>query len=251
MIRLTSIALLLVAALAAAQTRGDLFRGANELYDAGDYAGAEEGYRGALAGAFANGPLEYNLGNALYRQGKTGPARLHYERAARQMPTDADIRYNIRFVERRHLNSAMREENFAAADIVVWRAVSLFPPVPTLAVGLAAFVALNLLVALRILGLPVGHPALYWSLVIVLSALAAVAVGVAVSHDLLARSESYGVIVARDVEAASEPSADAPGRFSVPEAAKVRVGRRQGRLLEIILPNGSKGWVAAEAVEII
>ena len=64
-------------------------------YREGDYDAALEAYHLVLENGYSSGPLLYNIANAYYKRGELGPAILFYERAARKMPHDRDVRYNL------------------------------------------------------------------------------------------------------------------------------------------------------------
>ena len=244
------IALLIAAAPAAAQD-ADPFQRANELFVARDYEGAVQAYTELAESGIENAALEYNLGCAYYRLGRVGPARLHFERAARLDPGDRDTRANLEMIESRYIDASLREENFASPELLLRSALSILPLGPALWIGSIAFLLLNALFALRSLSPAALHPALFWTLLIAAAVVSAVAFSAAFGHALLAESGSYGVIVAPDAGVASEPAGDAPSRFPAPEGMKVKIERQRDGWLEIILPNNAKGWLQADAVGII
>src|SRR5258706_5768809 len=87
---------LLVSLLIAAPALADDFKSANALYDAGKFAEAAAAYE-KIEPKTAN--VYFNLGNALFRQEKYGPALLNYERARRLAPRDPDILANLNFAQ--------------------------------------------------------------------------------------------------------------------------------------------------------
>lgn len=247
-----ALVVLLVATLVIAEDQVDSeFKEANRLFQEREYEAAADKYREILNGGFSNETVEFNLGNCLYRLGELGQARLHYERAARLSPNDPDINYNISFIEQRYLKQTLREENFATIDRVLWRTVSGFPQEPVLIFGIAAYLALNLLLGIRIFKSTLLHPALFWTILIVLFLSAVFSISVSVAQVTLAESTAYGIIVGKNVDTSSEPEPDAPSSFPAPEAMKVLIERQQGDWIEIVLPNGSKGWVPQDLVSII
>jgi tetratricopeptide (TPR) repeat protein len=84
--------LLTVMALAPA----GLYNQGNQLYARKDYAGAARAYAQALR-AGPNADACYNLGNALLKSGRIGPAIVQYRRAWYLRPRDADIGRNLAF----------------------------------------------------------------------------------------------------------------------------------------------------------
>lgn len=91
-------ALLPAASARIGQEEAAIFEKANEAYRAGDFAGAAELYQGLTKASPQSAVFYYNLGNALYRQGKTGAAILAYEKAHVRDPRQQDIRANLKFV---------------------------------------------------------------------------------------------------------------------------------------------------------
>ena len=227
------------------------FERANKLFLERDYKAAAEAYGKILESGFVNAAVEYNLGNALYRLGRIGEARLHFERASRLAPTDADVRANIEIIEKRYLEPSMREENIASPERVLRGALSGFPPALTLLAGIVAFLLLNMLLALRLIAPRAVHNAVHWTALISLGVIATLAFVIVAGQAFLAESKNYGIIVAPDAGVASEPAADAPSSFPAPQGVKVQIGRSQGGWVEIVLPNNAKGWVPAKTVEII
>ena len=61
-------------------------------YDSGDYAGAAAGYAQLAQAHQSNAAYLYDLGNALFKEGRLGPAIASYERAFAVNPRNPDIR---------------------------------------------------------------------------------------------------------------------------------------------------------------
>ncbi len=77
------------------------FIAAGMAYRDGDYDRAVALYERIRNGGWESGPLDYNIGNAYFKQGRLGKAILAYERARRIMPRDTDLRANLRFARSR------------------------------------------------------------------------------------------------------------------------------------------------------
>ncbi len=87
----------------------DVFFKANEEYNAAQkemaakkekealekFEHAARLYEKLLGSNFISGQIYYNLGNAYYRQGMAGRAILHYRRAEKLLPRNADVKANI------------------------------------------------------------------------------------------------------------------------------------------------------------
>src|SRR5260370_41506404 len=72
---------MLLAALLVAQAGSQLFADANAAYLSGDLPRAIVSYEALVAEGITSPELETNLGAAYLRQGRRGPAALHFERA--------------------------------------------------------------------------------------------------------------------------------------------------------------------------
>ncbi len=98
---------LLVAGCGTAPMAGQTADDAARRFDEGDYAGAAAAWEELLAcsrsGAcppLASAALDYNIGNARFREGRLGLAILHWERALLARPGDADTLANLGLARR-------------------------------------------------------------------------------------------------------------------------------------------------------
>ena len=96
------IIVIVVAGLAAtslvsrAEDANQLFADAGKAYDAGQFAEARQKYESILEQGQTSHELFFNLGNALYKQGRTADAVLQYRRAWMLAPRDPDAAANLR-----------------------------------------------------------------------------------------------------------------------------------------------------------
>jgi hypothetical protein len=247
---LTSSILLLMAATMMFASDEEFAR-ANELYQQENYQEALDIYQQIHASGIKNEKLEYNIASCYYRLGQAGLARLHFEKALLLAPGDEDTRYNIEFIEKRFLKKTLRQENFVSMDRFLWNLVTAFPPVITLWTGIIAFIIIFLLVTVKMVVPKLLPPALRWTVTIVLAIVVVISFSISFTREMLLNDHSYGIIVKAGVGVLSSPAADAHSRFPAPEAIKVRIARTQAEWVEIVLPNGSKGWVQESELGII
>jgi len=89
--------------LPAYETRGktlrEIFREANEAYEADELEEAGAHYEVMIAKGAANGAVYFNLGNTYFRMGDFGRAILCYEKAKKVSPRDPDIVHNLTHVK--------------------------------------------------------------------------------------------------------------------------------------------------------
>ena len=112
---LTSLLVLVVASVIAPTAGAQDLEGQNataiEAYRAGDYATAEANWKAALTNELSSedrGRLLYNIGNAVYRQGRVTESIAWYSSCIRTTPRDGFAWSNLEF--------ARREKEMPAAD---------------------------------------------------------------------------------------------------------------------------------------
>ncbi len=103
-LRAVTTALVLGGGLLAAPGRADTpearFEAARAAYDRGDLATAVAEYEALLAEGVDPMPVYFNLGNTLYRMGRTGEAMWAWHRARVRAPRDPEILANLDLAER-------------------------------------------------------------------------------------------------------------------------------------------------------
>jgi tetratricopeptide (TPR) repeat protein len=236
--------LLLICALAAgarAQTPAD----AQKKYDAGDYTAAAAAF-GTLAAEQPREPAwRYDLGNALFKAGKLGPAIASYQRAYELAPRDGDTRFNLEFA----LKRAGEELVPAGVPPLLFGLFHLLSDAELAGLHwLGCWTAL-LLCALWLLA-PARREGLGpWTA----GALAVwLVAGGWWGARRLVEPGRLGVITASTAELRSGPGDGFGVSFTVPEGRRVEIVSEEGAWLEVVLPKeGAKGFLRAEAVETI
>lgn len=226
---------LLVAALFGTPANAQADPGAD--YRKGDYSAAEQGFRAAAERGDRR--AYYNLGNALFRQGKYARALAAYESARLAMPRDVELLANIALVEQRLDLGSVEGEAFAQSLMALRD--SLTPHE-----RLWLCVLLNALAAafvcfgerrLRIVGFVVAVPAL-----VIL-----VEVGF-----LSANRAPAGVVVEPKVDLRAEPRADLEALKSLRAGVRVEVltAGTTAKWLQVRV-DGRRGYVPSSAVDVV
>ena len=221
----------------------------NQRYQDGDFDGALASYARILEEGLESGDLYYNLGNAYFKRGEIGPAILYYERARRLMPADDDLLANFFLFKQKTAYEITPLPEFWLFRAVRWWVDLL--PLPALA-WLVAVAYLTAAAAVILLVLKPGTPIAIWAR---RTAMVATTVTLVFGVNLAVRELGIGaaqeaVVMATEADVQSAPSGDSALRiFAVHEGAKVRMGRRSDDWVEIVLEDGTVGWVAAEQLE--
>jgi tetratricopeptide (TPR) repeat protein len=242
----------LVAALAApagAQTPEEIFHQAYAAYEQGRYQEAADAYRALLRLRIRDPAVEFNLGNAEFRLGNLGAAILHYERARRLAPTDADVLANLDYARSLCFD---RTETPSQAAVLRWlqQAQDRLGPDRQAWIVLALLWAIAALVAWSF-ARPGGWNAPGgWALAALLVVLAVVG---ASWHATLDRLEGrrIGVIVEDAVEVRAGPGASNAALATVHEGLTLEVRAERDEWVQVSLPNGLNGWIHRTALELV
>lgn len=233
--------LLLVAAAwtAFAQTPSE----AQRKYDARDYHGAAGAYAKLVEQDPRNAALHYDLGNALFKEGRLGPAIASYQRAFDILPRDQDIRYNLDFA----LKKAGEELVPSGVPPLVFTAFTLLSERELAGLHWLGCWAALLLAGLILLR-PQKRPALLpWTATAAL--FWAFWGGWWLSRRTL-EAGARGVIIRPTAEIRGGPGDNFNVSFTAPEGRRVQILSGSGGWLEIgVLKEGARGWLRAEAVE--
>jgi len=240
---------LIAAVLAPRSLRADvapspntIFFHANALYGEERYTDAAAEYERVLAAGVESGPLYFNLGNAYFKTGDIGRSVLAYERARRLMPADPDLHANLRFA---------REGAEPDAPPLVARI--LFPLATRLASDTLLRLASGLWMLVMLLAiarrLVPALDAVGRRTVVVASALLVVVATSAAYRVLAIDLPSWAVVVARQgATVRFEPSESGTAHFTVPTGAKLRVLSSREQWSQVERTDGTRGWIAADAI---
>lgn len=239
----------LAATLALLAAPEALFSEANAAFLSGDAAKAIALYEALLAEGVASPELETNLGTALQRQGKRGPAALHFERALFLSPSDDDARADLQEVRKGNVDRLEGETEDGGAEALL-RVLSPVPG-PAGAVALIAFWSL----AWACLAVKMFLPALqrrapFGSIAAALfggaCAAAVLCGGAAASRRIAVRK---AVVISPSTPVREGPDGKSASPFEVHEGTPVRLEDTENGFARIKLANGLTGWVPLAAVE--
>ncbi len=215
------------------------------LYHEQQYAGAAEKFESIARSGITSGKLYYNTGNAFLKAGDTGRAILWYERAAKWIPNDPDLKFNLAYA-RSLVTDKPGTADVSLHDILFfWLS---FLPVNTIQVTAIAMSALFFLVAG--IGSVMNRPVLKTlekflvSLMIVFSALAL--------YDYYhSMSRNHAVVISRTAVVRSGMSQAATGLFDLHAGTRVKVRKTTPTHLQIVFSRDKIGWIDRAHIEII
>jgi len=234
---LSTLILLSVIALAPA---GPYNQG-NQLYARKDYAGAARAYQQALR-AGPSAEASYNLGNALFKSGRIGPAIVQYRRAYYLQPRDADIARNLSFVRSYRVDKVL-----TVASPVALALDATFHRLSRREAALLA--AVTFLLSALALSVWVVRRGTAW--ILGTAVLAAISLFCLITQWMWAGEVSArpAVVVAPEVNALSGPGEEFKQILLLHDGTEVRIREQRGDYLLVQLPGGSGGWIRSNAVE--
>jgi tetratricopeptide (TPR) repeat protein len=244
-----ALALLAAAPLARAHaeavTPQTAFFQGNQAYAAGRYDEAISAYRSVRDAGYESGALDFNFGNAFFKDGQLGAAIASYERARRLLPRDPDVRANLSY--------AFELAQVAEQPMPLWQRLAF--PFATRATGAELAVAASLcwwafwlVLAARLvfprLRLGLGRAA--WVAGVLYLALAA-SLGLRLAEIEL--RDTAIVTAAGGTSVRFEPSATGTEHFPVSPGTPLDVSEERDEWLQVRRADGRRGWIPRAAVE--
>ncbi|MGQ1947163.1 tetratricopeptide repeat protein [Geofilum sp. OHC36d9] len=226
------------------------YQAANELYKTGAYNEAITAYETILGSGVESPEIYYNLGNAYYRNGSLPSAILNYERALLLAPQNNDIRYNLNLAYSQITDKIETVDQFFiakwfsgirnAADSDTWAIISIVTFVLFLAGLLFYFFSQS--IGLRKL-------AFFFAIWALISS----AITFSYSHTQKQRLiiREYAIVFSPSVTIKSAPQGGGTDLFVLHEGTKVKILQTIDQWHEIMLQDGSVGWMPVSDVEII
>jgi tetratricopeptide (TPR) repeat protein len=221
------------------------FEQANRAYAESNFDSAATLYEKILESGLDNSTVYYNLGNALYRANKPGPARLAFERASKLDPDDPDILANIKFIQS-NITDRVPEPERGFLETVLWK-LHVVLPLKTqlwLAFGMWSILSLCIIVALF-----VSRNVRLWLIYLsVLSGIILCVLGGSITYKIYeAENVAFAVVLEKTIDAKNEPQGSTV-LFTVHEGTKFRIRKIDGEWALVSLPNGVSGWVETKTL---
>ncbi len=233
-------------ALSQAEAEG-MFIVAEEAYAQGDHAKALSLFD-SVATVYSSASLYYNLGNCHFKLGDVPRAILNYERALRLEPGAEDVQANLDLARLQVVDRINELPGFALGatwgklrggnDVDQWARRAIWG-----SFIFFLFVALGLFMPQRWL----RNTALGLAAAAFLTTVAST--GFAAWRAAEVRDTSEAIILASKVDALSGPGTTGTVLFVLHRGTKVGVQKEQDGWYEVVLPNGSVGWMPATSLE--
>lgn len=223
----------------AATPAQEQFNDANAAYEKGDFPKAEEIYTALYNQGYGGAALYYNLGNIAYRKGDRGKSILWYTRAARLMPRDQDIQFNLSLA-RAHLKDF--EMMWARKFIYYISANEL--------AGIVSFLLWGFLLLFGAMALDWIRAEIWPGMTLWTTGLLLIMFGAWLVTHTVMDLQPHAIIMQGPGEVRNGPGTDYGVGFTVPEGTSVVVLNERPEWTQIgVLNQGLKGWIRADEVE--
>lgn len=226
-----------------AQEDNAVFASANADFEKGEFASASRKYFRLAENGLISPDLFFNLGTALYREGKPGEAMLWMRRAEVVRPGMPEAQQNIRFL-RDHLGFL----EFGQTKIDL--ALRSLPPTfgkwlfySALWLGLIAVAAAFCIVRLR------PNRSGLITLAVVCFMFALVGNRITEYSKTHLALENFATITADSAAALTSPTPDAESVIDLPAGSEVRILQVAGKWIYADLPGELRGWIRREHLE--
>ena len=234
-------------------TAGDTMHNAGQLYAAGQFNLAAQGYQQLVDQGYASSALYYNLGNAYMKQGELGRAIVNYRRAQQLAPRDKDIANNLEIARAQVSNQldidASAGENWIGRAAQATRSWLSHNELAVAALLSWTLFVLSLIVYTSLRpGGKLREAAQYFLIAIsIVLVITAFGLGSRLYHD---QTQIGAVVITDEIPVTSGPGNQYSSEFTLSNGTEVNILEIRGSWTRLALSNTElQGWVPAEAIE--
>ncbi|MEW6088199.1 MAG: SH3 domain-containing protein [bacterium] len=222
----------------------EVFRTANNLYEKADFHGAIEKYQSLAEGGIRDKSIYYNLGNAYYKTNKIGLAVLNYKKAHKLSPRDKDITANLAFMRERVVDQIKYEKNLPQ---IIWEnTISILTANEWVILCTILYLIFMSLLIICVLKKDISDEIkFYKNMTFIIFCFVLI---FSISSYIAGR-QMEAVITSDEVDVRNGPGENYSKGFILHEGTEVFVENDSGGWLEIILPNGLKGWIEKNNIQ--
>ncbi|MEW6062019.1 MAG: tetratricopeptide repeat protein [Bacteroidota bacterium] len=227
-----------------------VFEEANALYLEQKYTEAISKYELIIRNGYESGELYFNLGNAYYKSGKIQYAILNYERAAKFIPNDDDLQFNLRLA-----NAHLIDKVEAIPELFIYEwanAVLTLFPLRTMVILMYVLFLLTL-ISFSIFLFAKTYEQKRYSLMagIVFACLLIIGIANFTIQSYRESNTEYAIIMSDVANIKSAPDKSGNDLFVIHRGLKVQVLDEVNMWKKIRLADGKVGWIRKQEIEII
>jgi len=242
--------LLIPVRLSSQDSPDERFARGTSYFSAGDYSKALEEWTGLYTAGYRSAELEYNIGSAYFKLNNTPGSILFFERASLRKPADEDINYNLQIARTLIVD---RLDEIPELFFVKWyNFMSLLLSSNSWAgISLTTFVLCLVFLSVYFYTSKYKLKVAGFWLAVTLLVFSFASLAFTIRNKNLLYESNKAIIFSPVVNGKSSPDNSGTDLFVIHEGLKVTVEDEVGDWREIRLPDGNKGWVPANSLEII
>lgn len=219
-----------------------LLKQGNAAYAKNQFAEAAAAYQQVLDAGYESAAVYFNLGNAQYKLAEMPAAILHYEKALKLAPGDADIKQNLQLANLKITDRIEEIPEFFLSKW--WKGFILFFSLSTLSVFTIVCFIVGFILLIAYLFLISVWPkkmAFYTGITVLSLGLIFLVMSAVQSHYLNAYQQ--GIVFTGAVDVKSGPDGKQKTLFVIHEGTKVSILEQDNDWAKIVLANGNGGWI--------
>ncbi|MBN2765332.1 MAG: tetratricopeptide repeat protein [Paludibacteraceae bacterium] len=228
----------------------EALKNANDFYATGEYAMAADAYEKIIKQQGVAPELYFNLGNAYYKMNETGKSILNYERALRLRPGYKNALINLEFAQARVVDNVIQAPSFFLkrwfTDIMKMLSSNQW-----FWLAFVAFIITLVFALFFVYGAShfLRRFSFYTATIMAVLMVVTLFFSGLRKNQMLHHNEA--IIMTGSVTAKSSPDKSGTDLFQLHEGTKVKVKSTLGEWTEIVLGNGTPGWIQTQIIEII
>lgn len=227
-----------------------IYTSGNTAYQQQKYDTALQSYLSIVESGLESADLYFNIGNSHYKLQQNTQAILYFEKALKLSPQDKDIQYNLGLANKLIVDKI---ESLPTPFYTEWwsslvNALSM-DTFAYLSIAFIILAMLGLLVFLRTNTILIKRLSFYLFIVFLLAS--GTTFLFANSQFNQNYSKQHAIVFSSRTNIYSAPNTTSTVLFVVHDGLKVKVIKTQKQWLNIMLPDGSIGWIPEEALVLI
>ncbi|MFN2261101.1 MAG: tetratricopeptide repeat protein [Psychroflexus sp.] len=224
------------------------FELANEAYADANYEKAIRTYQGILEEGLVSSELYFNLGNAYFKNQDLAKAIYHYEKALQINPGDPDVVENLNIAKTQTVDE-IEEVPRSKIDRFFESITSWFSLHTWAWVSIVFSLVFGLLLVFYFRAILSKSKRLFFGFSLFCFVLALASFSFASFQLSEAQSENYAIIFQDQVEVRVEPNQRSEVDFELNKGTKVELGSSFRDFQQVILPDGTKGWLQNNTIK--
>lgn len=229
----------------------ETFERANAAYYKNQLNVAQQLYKKLIGEGVSSGHLFYNLGNIYYRQAEFGEAIQYYEKALRFLPRNADVRANLKFIEKKRVDQL--PQSFWMSFLKIFFFWYTYFTLKELVVAFTVIAGVFWFLAW--LYLLMRRNSFRWGALVFCVISVIMGSSMIFKYDM-EKIKSWGIVLKLEVDVRPTYLEQGKSLFKLHEGTRVEIIGHQefgdaDSWAQIRLPEGQKGWVKREDLGLI